>query len=123
MNITTKEIIKILPFDKKFKFELLEAFDTLSPDQKFNIEQILWDSYFALYKLKLDENLQLAFLRAKENKEALDKDFFNRVEQQTEEEIKSGTIETAESVDLEAARKAMEVIVKEIHAAKKIKPL
>ncbi|MBI2074504.1 MAG: hypothetical protein HYT83_01560 [Candidatus Levybacteria bacterium] len=121
MTITTKEIIKLLPFEDKFRLELLEKFDSLNPDQKFNMEQILWDAYFALYKLKLDENLQLAFLRAKENQEKLDKDFYKRVEEQTEKELSENTIEVTEEVDLEAARKAMEKIIKEIRATKQAK--
>ncbi len=118
MTITTKDIIKILPFQEAFKIDFLEKFDTLPSDKKFSVEQILWDAYYALYRLKFDANISLAFERAKNNEETLDKDFYKRVEEQTEKEMETQALESTEKVDLESARKAMELIVKEMHAAK-----
>ncbi|QQG40745.1 MAG: hypothetical protein HYV37_00230 [Candidatus Levyibacteriota bacterium] len=119
MKITTKSIIKALPFEEQFRLDLINKLDSLSADQKFTIEQILWDAYFSLYDLKMDTNLKLALERAKNNEETLDKDFYKRVEAQTEKEMENQAVEATERVDLTAARKAMELIVKEIQESKK----
>lgn len=118
MQITTKDIIKILPFEDQLKTSLLDNFDNLNPDQKLAIEQLLWQTYESLFKLKLEENTQMALLRAKEGREKLDKEFYKRVREQTEKEMQSETIQTTQDVDLSEARKAMEVIIKEIQASK-----
>lgn len=119
MNLTTASIIKTLPFEESFRIDLMDRLTTIDSDQKFAIERILWDAYFALYQLKFEENLELALLRAKENEETLDKDLYKRVEEQTEKEMQSEVAKDTEKVDLDAARRAMELIVKEIQASKK----
>jgi len=112
--MTTKDIIKILPFEEQFKNNLLSQFDGLSIDQKFSLEQILWETYIAFYNLKLDENIQLALLRAKDNQEPLNSNFYKKVQEQTDEQIQQEATKNIETKDLEAARIAMEKIVKEI---------
>lgn len=119
MDITTKDIIKTLPFDQAFKTKLLHEFDSLGGDAKFAIERILWDTYFVIYHLRLQENTQLAFLRAEENEESLDSEFYQRVEEVTQKQMQEELAQNSQTVDLAQARKAMELIVKEIQASKK----
>lgn len=121
IELTIPIILKILPFDAEVRAELLEKMETMDPDRRFYFERLLWEAYDALYELKLQENTQKAFLRAKQNREKLDKDFYARIEEQTEKEMMDETLESSEKADLEDVRKAMEVIVKEIHASKKQK--
>lgn len=118
MNITTKDIIKILPFEDKFKISLLNEFDFIDSEHKFNIERILWDAFYAIYEITYQKNLRLAFERAKNNQEKLDEDFNKRVIEQTEKELQTEALDTVQKVDLEHARKAMEQIVQEIRASK-----
>lgn len=116
--MTTKDIIKILPFESQLKNNLLNKFDTLSDDQRYTLEQILWDAYYDLYEIKLDENLRLAFARAKDGQENLDPDFYKRVENQTEIDMQKDASEHISEKDLEAARVAMQKIVNEMQLAK-----
>ncbi len=117
--MTTQNIIKILPFPDQFKSKLLAEFNSLNPDQKFDTEQILWRGYRTLYRIKLAYNLQQAFYKASNNQEKLDKDFYKRVQEATEKEMLSESTQIIQETDLAAARKAMELIVKEIKASKK----
>lgn len=117
----TKDIIKLLPLDEKFKMELLNEFDFLDPDEKFEIEQVLWKAYRDLYEAKLKDNMQLALQKAGNNQEKLDKGFYKRIREQTDKELEEEERQTIEQTDLFAARTAMEKIVKEIRAAKKDK--
>lgn len=121
MNLTTKDIIKVLPFEDQFRKDLLDQFDVLTLEQKYNIERVLWDTYFALYKLKFEEKMNEALLRARENQESLDGNLAKRVEEEVIEELKQQKVEKVQETDLTAARKAMELIVKEIQASPKLK--
>lgn len=111
MKITTKDIIKILPFDNEFKSELFNSFDRLDADKKFNLEQILWDAYSAFYELKLKENTQLALLRAKDNQEKLDHDFYKRVREKTDKEMEEEATTATTQFDLTRAKEELKVII------------
>lgn len=121
MNITTKDIIKILPLEATLKASLLAEYDTLDPDRKLAIADTLWETYDTLFNLKLEENIKLALLQAKDTKETLGKDFYQRIREQTEKEMQQEQAVSVETVDLSAARSAMEKIIKEIQAAKATK--
>lgn len=123
MDITTKDIIKILPFDNQFKIDLLEIFDNLSDDQKYNVERILWTTYSALYKLKYQEKVRLAMVEVKNGQRGLDNNLGDKIEEEVEKEMQEEAQKSIEGTDLTAARKAMEQIVKEIREAKKNKTL
>ena len=119
MQTTAKDLIKILPFEQSAKDDLLQNFDGLDADRKYAISDLLWDTYYTLYELKFQENFELALLRAMEGKEVLDKDFYKRVREHTRQEMEQTGVATVEGVDLDATRKAMEMIVKEIRSSKK----
>lgn len=121
MKITTKDLITIIPFEDDIRADLLAQYDSLSGERKYLIDKMLWDAYDALYELKLQENMQRAFIEAKEGKQKLDPEFYKRVKQKTEEEMTKVDVLKVEQTDLDAARKAMEQIVSEIQAAKKKK--
>jgi hypothetical protein len=107
----TKDIIKVLPFDETFKQDLLSRYDTLDPDEKYNIDSILWDAYDAFYALKLDENLLLALNRAKEGNEQLDETFYQRIRQQTEQEMQKEEVTIATNVDLSDTRNKLQQLI------------
>jgi hypothetical protein len=108
---TTTDLIKILPFTESFKENLLAKFDSLSADQRFSLERIVWDLYDALYEARLDENMQLAFDRAKHNEEKLDHDFYTRVRKQTEKELRETQSTAATDVDLSHAREKLQELL------------
>lgn len=110
--MTTKELIKMLPFEKQFKEELLLKYDAYSPDQRFSIERIIWGYYYSLYQARLDRNMQAAFTRAKQNEETLDKTFYERVRQQTEKELQAEYGQTETDLDLSSARVELEKLIK-----------
>lgn len=118
MQITTKNIIKILPVEANVKERLAKEFDSLPLEKKYAIKELLWGFFYSWYGLKLEENTQLALLGAKNGKIKLDQNFYKKVKEKTDREIEEGAIETVEKVDLEEARRAMEFIVKEIKASK-----
>lgn len=108
---TTQDLIKVLPFDKEFKKELLESYENLNSDKKFNIQVMLWDTYDALFELKLEENLTIAFEEAKNNQERLDSDFYKRVRDLTMREMEQVSAEEIKAMDLDVARDKLEEII------------
>lgn len=111
MKLTTKDILKILPFEENFKKNLLDNFDSLDQDQKFNIERLIWDTYDALFELKLEENLQIALLAAKNNQEKLNDELYARVEELTEREMQGNEFKLSTEVDLEQARQKLLTLI------------
>ena len=112
MKITTLDIIKFLPLEKNFQMDLINKFDNLTPDQKFEIEQSVWNAYEAIYKLKLDENLKTAFMKAEENQEKLDEAFYARIKDQTVKEIESDFFKDTAQNDIADIRAKLEKIMK-----------
>lgn len=108
---TTQDIIKILPFQAKFKDELLEKFDSFTPDQKYAMEKVLWDFYDAVYENRLDTNMKLAFEKAKRNEEKLDHAFYERVRNATDRELAKEFSQAETSVDLSEAREELQKIM------------
>jgi|SRR3989344_5785961 len=104
MKITTKDIIRFLPFDDGFKEKLLKEFDGFEPAKKYQLEKVLWETYDALYQTKLDENLQVALAFAKENKEKLDEGFYGRVRELTEREFEADTMSQAQKSNFSSIR-------------------
>ncbi len=109
--MTTLNIIRMLPLDRKFQAKLLEGFDKLDPDQKFALEEIVWDTYQAIYKLKLQENIGLALLRAKSNQEKLDEDFYKRAKQQTEKDMETDFSQSAAKTNISDVSTKLESII------------
>lgn len=113
MKITTLDIIKMLPFEKSFQLKLFEQFDKLNPDQKFEMEQVLWDTYDAIYDLKLQDNLNLAFAKVKSHQESLDKDFYARTKQETEKQMENEFLKNISGFDITNIRSRLELIAKD----------
>lgn len=111
MKLRAKDIIKILPFEESLKTQLLDEFDTMDPDRKDDIVNIVWRTYNALYELKLEENIQLALQRAESDQESLDEDFYKRVREQTERELLTEETQKTASVDLKDTREELQKIL------------
>ncbi|HUQ85632.1 MAG TPA: hypothetical protein VM077_04870 [Candidatus Limnocylindrales bacterium] len=111
-NITTLDILKTLPFEEAFKSNLLDNFEKFSPDQQYAIEDIIWDTYDSLCRLKIEENVELAMQKAKDKQEVLDQGFYDRIKQQTEKELEDNFTIAVASADLSETRDALQDIIK-----------
>lgn len=111
MKITTIDIIKVLPFEDQYKNDLLTKFDSMAPVQKGAIEQLLWDALSAMYRLKFEQNMQLAFAKAADGKEKLDKDLHKRVKEQTEREMEHEFFEKSSVKELSMVRNKLQQLI------------
>ena len=110
----TKDLITVLPFDPEFKEALSKRYDTLTPDQQYAVEDILWNFYDSVYELRLQTNMDAAFERAKKNKEVLDESFYQRVREQTEREFEKESSMIATVEHLSDTREELAKILKQI---------
>ena len=103
--------MKILPFDEDFKLHLIGKWESMSPDERYRTERVLWDLYDAIYTMLLDEKIALT-MQDKNSTVPLDADFYKKVRQEVEEEMSQTHSTTVSQVDLSAARKELEDITK-----------
>ena len=108
MEITREKIIQILPLSPEIKTKLLEEWDSLTQDLKFELEQILWDGYYALYQMRLQENIQLVLKQAKNTHIALDKSFYDKVREQTEKEMEQEEEKAVDNQELSSIRQRIQ---------------
>lgn len=111
MELTTKKIINVLPFDKDFKESLVASFDSLDPDQKLTTERIIWDLYDALYALRLEENIRLEMEASNDTDRPLSKEFYTKVKQKTDRDMTSQFVSETITVSLEAAKVKLEAVM------------
>ena len=102
MQITTKVLLKGLPFDDAFRAELSAQWQNGTEDQKIAVIQFLWDAYARLYQVRFETNRYLALLEiAQGKKDNLDKNLFKVIREKTdkemEEQLASGTSAPAAS--------------------------
>lgn len=116
--MTTQDIIKMLPIDETRKIQILNRYDSMDQYEKLSIDEMAWSAYFTLYDERLKENVGMQYDKVKNGKEPYGDDFYARALKKTDQEMKGEFEESAATVDLAAARRAMEQIVGEIRAAK-----
>lgn len=111
MELTREKIIQILFIDSELKTKLLKEWDNFNPDLQFELEQLLWDGYYAIYQIRLQENLQLMLKQAKEKKLTLDRDFYNQVQEQTEADLNQVNAKTVDNNDLSLIRQKIKNLI------------
>lgn len=111
MKLTTEDIIKILPIDEAMRVDLLARFASLDYEAKFEVEQIVWRSYHALYDMKLEENIQNELEKTGTSAIALDDDFYSKIRKQTEDEMAKGAYAGTTSSDLDSVRSKLKTLI------------
>lgn len=111
MKITTKDLIQLLPFEEAFKASLLADFDNLSADQRANIADIVWDTYAAVYQIRLDKNTREALVLAETGQKQLDSEFYKKIREKTNSEMQSQLSQVETTVDLSEAREELQKIM------------
>ena len=117
-ELNTKILIKFLPFSEEFKKEMLEKYDKLSLGQQSVITENIWNAYYDYFDIKLQENFDKEMAELEKKKLQPSVNFYRKLVDKTNKEIKDRLLKSGESSQLEEARVAMEKIVREIQASK-----
>lgn len=111
MELTRTKIIQTLFPDSELQTKLIADWDKFNPNLQFELEQLLWDGYYAVYQIRLQENIQLMLKRAKEKKIPLDRNFYNQVQEQTEKNLETETLNVADNNDLSLVRQKIKKLL------------
>ena len=111
MQITTQTIIKSLPYEESFKNDLLANLDRYGTEQRYQITKIVWDTFFALYRYKLEDNLENALAEVEQGKRKISPDLYKAVEEQTAKEMENELVKTTTKVDLDETRRKLEELM------------
>lgn len=117
-NITTESIINFLPFPADQKLKILEKYQLAGPQEKSDMTELIWNGYSVYFNFKLQANFSKSLKLASKTHSPIDGNFYSKIVDQTEKEVETELIKAGESIDLDAARKAMQQIVQAINAAK-----
>ncbi len=110
-DFSTKNLIRLLPIAEDFKKLLLEQIDIISSDKKSELDELIWDAYYALYKLRLDRNIQKALDDESENGEKIDQDFYIRIKNKTEAEMQQLKPADLDQEELKETRQKLEEVL------------
>jgi len=113
MELTTEKIISLLPISTEEKTKLNESYRTADPGTRFVIENSLWDAYYTYYQIRLQENLQLEFVKAREGKIQLDEGFYGRVREATEKQVEEEEGNELEQNELNSVREKLATLIKD----------
>lgn len=119
MDLNVQKIIKLLPWEEAFRQQLLEGLASQDLDKKVMTEQLIWQTFYRYFEARLETNMRLAMLDVEKGTRNFEgKDLYQEITTQTEQEIQAELNQQVEAKNLDEAKKAMEFIVKEIHASK-----
>lgn len=119
--MTTQDLIRFLPMDEEYRKQLLVDYEAMDNTKKFQVDVLMWGAYDKLYDAQLEQNLKISWEKAGLGEEKLDKEFYKRVKKLTEQELAIEFTQTKDTSDLDEARKAMEVIIRQMKLAKEDK--
>jgi hypothetical protein len=108
-----KNIIKILPFDRDFQLDLLNRFDSLEGDERYNTVQLLMEAYYMFYRFQLEENLGKALIRVRNGEIEIGENFYRKIREQTEKDMESNFEAKTADVDIAAIRAKLEAVINE----------
>ncbi len=111
MKITTKDIITVLPISDTIKRSLLDQWESMDQDAKFDIEQILWDAYDAIYDITLEENINLELIKASQEEVKLDNEFYKRMREKTDKQMQESNVLKKDTSELQLVREKLEKFI------------
>lgn len=111
MILNTDKLIPLLPFDPAFKKDLQARYQALKPDERYELATLIHEAYYAYYRIKLEENMQLEYQKMEDSKVTPGPDFYNRVKEQTEKQLEQEQASESTNQELVAVRNKLQSIL------------
>lgn len=111
MNLTTENIIKMLSKNESATKILLERFNSLNDDERFEVSNKIWDLYDLMYEGRLQVNVQKALNEVAANKKELSSDFYKKVKEETDKEVEKEFFADTTSADINSVRDKISKII------------
>jgi hypothetical protein len=112
------DIIKSMPIDEKFKIEIINRYDFLTPSQKFAIDSLAWTTFYDIYDATLQSNLELQYQNVKEGKDHFGEDFYARALKKTDKQMMDEFEKSLNEANISIAKITIKQIMDEINASK-----
>ncbi len=108
----TKDLIKLLPFEKSFQEELATKYDTMDESEHYVVDQILWTTYDSLFEMQVQTNLQIAMEEIKDGKRKMEGDLYPDVLKQTQQSFDQYLMSIKDDSDLSVTKEELNKIIK-----------
>ncbi len=112
MKLNTKTIIQLLPLDEEMKQSLLTKWDDMDPDLRYEIENLVWEAYYELEDVKVQEQVQTDLQKVKAGELPLNQDFYAHAVEETEKDQGKEIHESADTVELASVRQRLELLMR-----------
>lgn len=110
MQITTANLIKILPFAPEFRQTLETKYEALPEEAKWDMDEILRDYYYTLYDIKAKDILAKLMEQVEDHKDTLD-NIYGRAKAQAEKELEQELHTGKEQTELGDVREKLQDIL------------
>lgn len=110
MKLTTEKIIELLPVDRAFKDDLLKKLPTMDADTRYTVGKVIWDAYYVLYQLKLQENIRNGLHEMGKSPDPLDTTFYQKMVDKTEKDLVETSYNDETSSELESIRTKLQAL-------------
>src|SRR5579872_2526472 len=111
MKLTTLDIIKLLPFEENYKRSLIDAFDSLSEDQRYEVTELVWSTYGALYRIKYNANMEKALSEIADQRITLGNDFYKKIKEKTDQDMDKLESQQSTPINLDQTRQELQNIL------------
>lgn len=87
-QLNAKQLLKILPISEEIRNDVLNKFDSFSEDQKLTLRKLCWTMFFQLLNDQTNYEFQKALLEIKDKKRGLEKNTYQKIEDQVFNQLK-----------------------------------
>lgn len=110
-DMTSKDLITLLPFESEFQKDLLERYDHMDEDELYTVDQVLWSTYNGLFDIQLQTNLKTVLYDLKDSEDKIKQGIYEEVYKKTLEEFPQELSKIAKDLDLSTTREKLEKVI------------
>ena len=103
-QFTTKQLLQILPMSEDIRKNILEKYDSLTEDQKLEINKICWLMFFELYNDKTQQEFQKTLSDFKNSKRPLKNTLYQDIGNDVYMELRKILLEKSEKETVDKVR-------------------
>ena len=107
-QLTTQQILKILPMSEDIRTDILTKFDGFNEDQKLSLRKLCWTMFFQLYNDQVNYEFQKTLLEVKDKKRGLQKNMYQKIEDQVFNQLKQKLLIHADKSAVENVRSKLQ---------------
>lgn len=108
---TTESILNQLPITPELREKLLNKLRFADDDTRFYLEREVWDIYYSLEDVRVDEKIVENLEQIKEGKADISSDFYKKTIKEVEEESKKQNFQAIDTTQIEEVRSKLQKLM------------